>query len=102
MKKMLLNSLLFLGLATTGAANAKTVEDFQTWGNVTATGSLGFINPELKNAKYWLEGFADKIRVSLFVYLSATLIVLIIGLMSISYQTIKAANYNPARALRIE
>ena len=53
-------------------------------------------------AKYWLEGFADKISVSLFVYLSATLIVLIIGLMSISYQTIKAANYNPARALRIE
>jgi putative ABC transport system permease protein len=53
-------------------------------------------------AKYWLEGFADKISVSLFVYLSATLIVLIIGWLSISYQTIKAANYNPARALRIE
>ena len=53
-------------------------------------------------AKYWLEGFADKISVSLFVYLSATLIVLIIGWMSISYQTIKAANYNPANALRIE
>jgi putative ABC transport system permease protein len=53
-------------------------------------------------AKYWLEGFADRISVSLFVYLSATLIVLIIGWMSISYQTIKAANYNPARALRIE
>jgi putative ABC transport system permease protein len=53
-------------------------------------------------SKYWLEGFADKIRVSLLVYLSATLIVLIIGWLSISYQTIKAANYNPARALRIE
>jgi putative ABC transport system permease protein len=53
-------------------------------------------------AKYWLEGFAEKISVSLFVYLSATLIVLIIGWMSISYQTIKAANYNPANALRIE
>jgi putative ABC transport system permease protein len=53
-------------------------------------------------AKYWLEGFADKISVSLFIYLSATLIVLIIGWLSISYQTIKAANYNPANALRIE
>jgi putative ABC transport system permease protein len=53
-------------------------------------------------AKYWLEGFADKISVGLFVYLSATLIVLIIGWLSISYQTIKAANFNPARALRIE
>jgi putative ABC transport system permease protein len=53
-------------------------------------------------AKYWLEGFADKISVSLFVFFSATLIVLIIGWLSISYQTIKAANYNPAKALRIE
>ncbi|MEI8226472.1 MAG: ABC transporter permease, partial [Bacteroidota bacterium] len=53
-------------------------------------------------AKYWLEGFADKISISLFVFLSATLIVLIIGWLSISYQTIKAANYNPASALRIE
>jgi hypothetical protein len=47
---------MFLGFATAFTANAKTVEDFQTWGNITATGSLGFINPELKNAKYWLEG----------------------------------------------
>ena len=35
---------------------AKTVEDFQTWGNVTATGSLGVINPDLQKMKYWLEG----------------------------------------------
>ncbi|MEI7796479.1 MAG: DUF2490 domain-containing protein [Methylococcaceae bacterium] len=54
MKKMLISSLLFLGITTT--ANAKTVEDFQTWGNVTATGSLGVVNPELKNMKYWVEG----------------------------------------------
>ena len=54
MKKMLIGSLLFLGIATT--TNAKTVEDFQTWGNVTATGSLGVVNPELKNLKYWVEG----------------------------------------------
>ncbi|MSR16693.1 MAG: DUF2490 domain-containing protein [Methylococcaceae bacterium] len=54
MKKMLISSILFLGITT--AANAKTVEDFQTWGNVTATGSLGVVNPELKNMKYWVEG----------------------------------------------
>jgi putative ABC transport system permease protein len=53
-------------------------------------------------SKYWLEGFADKIKVSPMIYLSATVIVLIIGWLSISYQTIKAANYNPANALRIE
>jgi ABC-type antimicrobial peptide transport system permease subunit len=32
----------------------------------------------------------------------ATLITLVIGWLSISYQTIKAANYNPAEALRSE
>ena len=53
-------------------------------------------------SKYWLEGFADKIKVNPLIYLSATVIVLIIGWLSISYQTIKAANYNPANALRIE
>jgi putative ABC transport system permease protein len=53
-------------------------------------------------AKYWLEGFADKAKVSMLIYLSATLITLVIGWLSISYQTIKAANRNPANALRIE
>jgi len=53
-------------------------------------------------SKYWLEGFASRINISVFIYLGATLIVLVIGWLSISYQTIKAANYNPSRALRIE
>lgn len=53
-------------------------------------------------SKYWLEGFASKISVSAFIYLGATIIVLLIGWLSISYQTIRAANYNPSRALRIE
>jgi len=53
-------------------------------------------------SNYWLEGFASKISVSPFIYLSATAIVVIIGWLSISYQTVKAASYNPANALRIE
>jgi putative ABC transport system permease protein len=53
-------------------------------------------------SKYWLEGFADKVRVSPIIFILATLVALAIGWLSISYQTIKAANYNPARALRIE
>lgn len=36
--------------------NAKTVDDFQTWANVTAIGSLSAIDPSLQNFKYWLEG----------------------------------------------
>ena len=53
-------------------------------------------------SKYWLEGFADKVKIHPVIYISATLIALVIGWLSISYQTIKAANYNPAKALRIE
>lgn len=53
-------------------------------------------------SKYWLEGFASKISISMLVYPGATLIVLIVGWLSISYQTVKAANYNPSKALRIE
>jgi putative ABC transport system permease protein len=53
-------------------------------------------------SKYWLEGFANKVKVNPVIYILATFIALIIGWLSISYQTIKAANYNPARALKIE
>jgi putative ABC transport system permease protein len=53
-------------------------------------------------SKYWLEGFADKVSMNPMIFLTATLAALLIGLLSISYQTIKAANYNPTKALRIE
>jgi len=53
-------------------------------------------------SKYWLEGFASKVNVSPLIYLFATLVVVIIGWLSISYQTIKAAGQNPAKALRID
>jgi putative ABC transport system permease protein len=53
-------------------------------------------------SKYWLEGFASKVDISPLIYIMATLVTLVVGWLSISYQTIKAANYNPARALRLE
>ena len=53
-------------------------------------------------SRYWLEGFAEKVSVSPLIYFTATILTLIIGWLSTSYQTIKAANYNPANALRIE
>ena len=51
---------------------------------------------------YWLQGFAEKAKINPVIYILATLIALAIGCLSISYQTIKAANYNPARALKID
>jgi len=53
-------------------------------------------------SKYWLEGFASKVKISPFIYILATVVALAIGWLSISYQTIKAASYNPANALRIQ
>lgn len=53
-------------------------------------------------SKYWLEGFASKVNVSPLIYIIATLGALAIGWLSILYQTLKAASYNPTEALRIE
>jgi len=53
-------------------------------------------------SRYWLEGFASRISINPLIYILATLITMLIGWLSISYQTIKAASYNPANALRIE
>jgi len=53
-------------------------------------------------SRYWLQGFASRISVSPLIFILATLITLIIGWLSISSQTMKAANYNPANALRVE
>ncbi len=50
----------------------------------------------------WLENFADRIEVGPFVYVFATLIALFIGLVSISFQAIKAAMANPVNALKYE
>lgn len=56
MKKPFVKLILWSSLLAPCFGQAKTVEDFQTWGNVTATGSLGIISPSLQKMKYWLEG----------------------------------------------
>ena len=53
-------------------------------------------------SRYWLEGFATRISVDPLIFILATLIMLAIGWLSVSYQTIRAAGYNPSRALREE
>ena len=48
-------SLIFNQPATAG----RTVEDFQVWGNITALGNFGFVNPgnpDLKKFRWWMEG----------------------------------------------
>jgi putative ABC transport system permease protein len=53
-------------------------------------------------SRYWLEGFASKVSISPLIFISATLVALTTGWISISYRTFKAAATNPAEALRIQ
>ena len=45
-------SLMPLALPT---ASAEVQEDFRLWGNVTARGNFGFIDPDLKRWRWWME-----------------------------------------------
>ena len=54
---ILASSLVWAGQAT--AQSNADFEDFQTWGNITATGkfdSLGITNPKLEKFRWWMEG----------------------------------------------
>ena len=37
------------------AAWAEVAEDFRIWGNVTARGNFGFVDPDLKRWRWWME-----------------------------------------------
>jgi putative ABC transport system permease protein len=50
--------------------------------------------------RVWLETFAEKISVSPIIYVISSIIGLTIGWLSILYQAVKAAGYNPAESLR--
>ena len=50
----------------------------------------------------WLEDFAYKINVGWFVFVLAGLLAIVIALVTISFQSIKAALANPVKSLRRE
>jgi len=50
----------------------------------------------------WLQRFPYRVNLSLWVFLSAGLIVLIATLMTVSYQILKAARVDPVKSLRFE
>ena len=60
MKKTVINAVLLVSLLVPCVGHAKTVEDFQTWGNVTATGSLGVISPDLQKKHLTNIAFGNK------------------------------------------
>jgi putative ABC transport system permease protein len=51
---------------------------------------------------HWLKGFAYRININLLVFVSGGILALVIGLLTISYHTIRSARANPVKALRYE
>jgi putative ABC transport system permease protein len=49
-----------------------------------------------------LEGFAYRIEVGLIIFLLAAVITIFIAILTISFQSIKAATENPVKNLRYE
>jgi putative ABC transport system permease protein len=50
----------------------------------------------------WLEGFAYKMEIDLWIFVLAGCIALLIAVLTISYQSIKSALMNPVSSLRSE
>ena len=50
----------------------------------------------------WLQNFAYKVNIGLFVFIFSGLLALFIAFMSVVYQSIKAATANPVNSLRYE
>lgn len=50
----------------------------------------------------WLQNFAYRIRISIWMFLASAVIALLIALFTVSYQTIRAARGNPVDSLRYE
>jgi putative ABC transport system permease protein len=49
----------------------------------------------------WLGSFSERIRVTPYIFIFASFLALSVGWISISYQALKAAGYNPAKALSL-
>jgi putative ABC transport system permease protein len=50
----------------------------------------------------WLQGFAYRIDMDLGIFLLSGFLALVVALMTVSYQALKAASANPAHSLRHE
>jgi putative ABC transport system permease protein len=50
----------------------------------------------------WLQDFAYKVNISWWVFLLAAIVALLIAILTMSFQAIKAAVANPVKSLRTE
>jgi putative ABC transport system permease protein len=52
--------------------------------------------------KRWLQEFAYRTSINIWIFTGATLLVLLVGILTVSYQSVKAAWTNPVESLRYE
>jgi putative ABC transport system permease protein len=50
----------------------------------------------------WLQNFAYRIEIGIWIFVLSGILALLIALLTVSYQAIKAAVANPVEALRYE
>lgn len=50
----------------------------------------------------WLQDFAYRASLDIWIFLSAALLALVISILTVSYQSVKAALANPANSLKYE
>ncbi len=54
------------------------------------------------SAERWLQEFAYRTSLSVWIFAGATLLVLVVGILTVSYQSVKAARANPVESLHYE
>src|SRR6478736_3631099 len=69
---------------------------------LVVTGLVVALPPTYLAANKWLQGFPYRITLSWWLFASAGLLVLLIALFTVSFQSIKAAVANPVKSLRTE
>ena len=52
--------------------------------------------------KIWLQNFAYRVNIGLTIFILTALLTFLIALLTVSYQSVKAALGDPAQALRYE
>jgi len=50
----------------------------------------------------WLENFAYRISITVWIFVAGAVVTLVIALMAIGIQSFKAATENPVKALKME
>jgi putative ABC transport system permease protein len=50
----------------------------------------------------WLQSFAYRVDLNVWIFIFSSLAVLVVSLLTVSYQTVKAATANPVDSLRYE